>query len=305
MLNRIKNILLSVIERVPGNGLGGKAGACVFFFHYARVHNQVTYNHYALELLETLLNIEQESEQEPTFKLGNGLTGIGWAMIHIYQEGFIDTDIHEVLLPIDERILQRNHFIAGDENCSLETWMDTAIYWAYRLQTFDIGQEEAMMPVTGHLKILLDKIDYAIGVPGAEPDYLKLMMLNEAVDALNMPGLRLTALKRDIDIYASVSIDHIQASYWLLLFSGYKKTIQLFKPYILNRIEKCISLSGISAEDHLKLNSFRQVLLRDTPTPDEQLPEEHRATLDSTSNLSILIMIGCNLLLGKSFSEIY
>lgn len=103
-LQRIANVLLLNASFTDNLGLlNGKMGIAVFFFHYAKYIGNKTYEVYAGELVD---EIYEEINLATPVDFANGLTGIGWGIEYLVQNGFVETDTDEALEEIDNRLHQ-------------------------------------------------------------------------------------------------------------------------------------------------------------------------------------------------------
>jgi hypothetical protein len=103
-LQRIANVLLLNGSFTDNLGLlNGKMGIAIFFFHYARYTGNKIYEDYAGELID---EIYEEINLSTPAGFANGLTGIGWGIEYLVQNGFVEADTDEALEEIDNRIYQ-------------------------------------------------------------------------------------------------------------------------------------------------------------------------------------------------------
>lgn len=84
----------------------GKMGISIFFFHYARYTQNGVYEDFAGELLDEIYG---EISANTPIAFVNGLCGIGWGMIYLYQQGFVEGDIADVLADIDQEIMEYDY----------------------------------------------------------------------------------------------------------------------------------------------------------------------------------------------------
>lgn len=75
----------------------------LFFFHYARFTGEERWQRHACVLLDKMLQTVYNQDLSTDFE--NGLSGIGWGLIYLQQQGFLKTEIIEdVLLKIDRTL---------------------------------------------------------------------------------------------------------------------------------------------------------------------------------------------------------
>lgn len=81
----------------------GKMGMVIFFFHYARYTGNSLYEDFAEEFLNEILE-NLHTETPISFK--RGLAGIGWGMLYLIKQGFMETDIQETFKDMDEKVME-------------------------------------------------------------------------------------------------------------------------------------------------------------------------------------------------------
>lgn len=81
----------------------GKMGLIIFFFHYARFTQESLFEDFAGELLE---DIYSDIHSEVNIYMSGGLCGIGWGILYLIKNKFVEGNIDEVLRDIDERIME-------------------------------------------------------------------------------------------------------------------------------------------------------------------------------------------------------
>ena len=83
--------------------LSGKLGVALFLFQYSRLSNNSFYE----ELASTLIDEAFDSiETVNTIDFDKGLTGIGWGIEYLIQNGFVDGDSNEILEELDNVIFK-------------------------------------------------------------------------------------------------------------------------------------------------------------------------------------------------------
>ena len=108
----------------------GKMGLVIFLFHYARHSGNSLYEDFAMELFE---EINRDISAETPIGLGNGLCGIGWGILYLSQNGFIENNTNEILEEIDERIMEYD--LTRMKDLSLENgFQGMALYLSERLK---------------------------------------------------------------------------------------------------------------------------------------------------------------------------
>lgn len=108
-----KNLLQRIVGRLLINSsftsnLGlfhGKMGIVLFFCHYARYAGNSDYDEFAGELME---EIYEDINTSISTDFENGLGGIGWGCLYLFNRGFMNGDIDETLGDIDLRIMEQD-----------------------------------------------------------------------------------------------------------------------------------------------------------------------------------------------------
>ena len=103
MLTQIANHLIINASFLEELGLYyGKMGAVLFFVHYARYVNNEIYDDFAGELLD---EIYEEIHDKISVDFEYGLAGIGWGLIYLLNNKYVEGNPNEVLKCIDSKIL--------------------------------------------------------------------------------------------------------------------------------------------------------------------------------------------------------
>ena len=117
LLEKIANHYLFYGSFYSDLGLyNGKMGMIIFFFHYARYTGNSLYEDFAEEFLNEILE-SLHTETPISFK--RGLAGIGWGMLYLIKQGFMETDIQETFKDMDDKVMEYNLLYMKDR--SLET----------------------------------------------------------------------------------------------------------------------------------------------------------------------------------------
>jgi hypothetical protein len=80
-------------------------GIVIFLFHYAKYSSKSQYQELAKTMLNNLIN---DLYINQSVFLYSGLCGIGWGIEYLYQNGFIESDITEILEQIDKKTIEIN-----------------------------------------------------------------------------------------------------------------------------------------------------------------------------------------------------
>ena len=99
LLEKIANHYLFYGSFYSDLGLyNGKMGMIIFFFHYARYTGNSLYEDFAGELLD---DIYEDITDNISF---SQLCEIGWGILYLLQQGFVEGNADEILEIIDERL---------------------------------------------------------------------------------------------------------------------------------------------------------------------------------------------------------
>ena len=74
---------------------------------------------YTKILLKSLNEILENLHTETPISFKRGLAGIGWGMLYLIKQGFMETDIQETFKDMDEKVMEYNLLYMKDR--SLET----------------------------------------------------------------------------------------------------------------------------------------------------------------------------------------
>lgn len=81
----------------------GKMGVVLFFSIYSRFSKNELYNQFAYVLLD---EINMDIHENTLTDFENGLSGIGWAIEYLVQNGYMEGDTDEILEDIDVRMME-------------------------------------------------------------------------------------------------------------------------------------------------------------------------------------------------------
>jgi glycosyltransferase involved in cell wall biosynthesis len=109
MIDSTNDILRNIAVRIENESvsdmgiLKGRMGIILFLFHYARFSCNESYKILAeKKLTELLKNIQMDTH----YGFGTGLSGIGWGIEYLYQQGFIEGDTNEILTDFDKKVME-------------------------------------------------------------------------------------------------------------------------------------------------------------------------------------------------------
>ena len=153
-LERIVNILLLNASFIDNLGLlNGKMGICIFFYHLARKTKSKIYEEFAGELLD---EIYDEISIHTPLDFENGLTGIGWGIEYLVQNGFADGNTNDTLFEIDNTVLRgilaKPLIINNDKEL-----YGIGLYYLARLKgKTDVDENLGLLRIKTHMIYLLE-----------------------------------------------------------------------------------------------------------------------------------------------------
>ena len=83
----------------------GKTGLILFFAHYFRHTGLIVYDDTCDELMDEL---KEDIHTEMTIGFASGLSGVGWGIEYLIQNGFVEGDSWEVCQEIDQKLMERD-----------------------------------------------------------------------------------------------------------------------------------------------------------------------------------------------------
>lgn len=89
----------------PGLAIG-KMGIAILMYHYARFTGDKSCEEFAGTLID---HIYRDMSSSTPLDFENGLSGIGWGLIYLVKNGFIEGDLNVVLEEIDNAISRENN----------------------------------------------------------------------------------------------------------------------------------------------------------------------------------------------------
>lgn len=115
----------------------GKMGIVLFFVHYARYTDNAIYEEYAGDLLDEIF---EDIHAGITLDFENGLSGIGWGLLYLLKNHFMEGDLDEVLLDIDQKMMEINLSRVVDP--SVERGLGG--YLSYLLERLSVASEHSL-----------------------------------------------------------------------------------------------------------------------------------------------------------------
>ncbi len=135
----------------------GKMGIAIYFFYLARQAQNPIYEDYAGELLDEIYN---EISASTSFDFENGLTGIGWGIEHLVQNGFIDADTDEVLEEFDNQLTKQSIYAPPESLGLAKGLAGLGAYFLKRLQNQQANDEKISTLTNKQTLIhLIDELD--------------------------------------------------------------------------------------------------------------------------------------------------
>lgn len=124
---RITNALMLHSSSLSDIGfLHGKMGVALYFSYLARSSGKAVFEDFAMELID---NVTESLHDDIPVDFENGITGIGWAVEHLIQNGFIEADADDVLEELDAKVARE---LIYSEN-SFENLLSIGYYYCARL----------------------------------------------------------------------------------------------------------------------------------------------------------------------------
>ncbi len=112
--------------------LNGKTGLAIYFFQYARYSGNKKYDTFARDLID---EVAEEINALTPVHFRDGLCGIGWGIIYLIRNHFLEGNIDEILEDIDEAIF--NFDIRTCYDTSFETGSDGIVFYrTFRKELF-------------------------------------------------------------------------------------------------------------------------------------------------------------------------
>lgn len=138
-LERITNHLILNAGFTDNLGLyHGKMGIIIFFCHYARYINDISYDDFAGILIE---QVYEEIHDKMYFDMEDGLCGIGWGIEYLIQNKFMEGNSQDILHEIDAKIMERDPLRLSDKSLHTGTG-GVLLYSTYRHQNLPRQQTE-------------------------------------------------------------------------------------------------------------------------------------------------------------------
>lgn len=115
----------------------GKMGIVLFFVHYARYTNNPIYQECAENLLDEIF---EDIHAGITLDFENGLSGIGWGLLYLLKNQYVEGDPDEVLSDLDQRMMEINLSRVADK--SVERGLGGYLY--YLKERLSVASEHSL-----------------------------------------------------------------------------------------------------------------------------------------------------------------
>lgn len=156
ILKCIANHLIINEASLSNLGLShGKIGIILYFFHYAHYSRNPIYARFAGELLDDLY---EDLDDKCTFCFEDGLSGIGWGVLYLLENGFIEGNSDEILCDIDNKIMEWDlNRICNSKD--LTEFIGISQYINYRIKYSENSFDKNYLSNWRKLLVLLEEID--------------------------------------------------------------------------------------------------------------------------------------------------
>lgn len=151
---QLDRIIMSMdMKGLPLGLFNGKMGICIYFFHLARLQNNLEYRAFAEKLLQHVFAL---ASNVSVINFPVGLSGIGWGIHYLLEEGFVTGSFDDVLRDVDDLLFRTVHFEwLDDEKRSKSELIWLLLYYADRLRTMKNKEEKNWLRrrLSGYLTI--------------------------------------------------------------------------------------------------------------------------------------------------------
>lgn len=165
--------------------LHGKIGIAIYFHHLARQSGKAVFSEFADELID---QVTESLSNETPFDFEIGITGIGWAVEYLIQNGFVEADADDILEEFDSKV---NQVLIHSEK-DLATTLAIGHYLNARLRyRTDDEENQRVLDLKFQTILYIDELERQIykTEPTAEIAYLlaelhKLNIYNHKIEKL-------------------------------------------------------------------------------------------------------------------------
>ena len=131
--------------------LQGKMGLALFYYKLSKNIENKLYEEYASELLD---DIYEDLSLETPIDFDVGLCGIGWAFLYLWEKGFVEGDLDEILADIDQIVMKYSPKRFSDY--SFEKGLEGIASYVYARESLRIEQSVKLFDIN-----FLDELDHA------------------------------------------------------------------------------------------------------------------------------------------------
>ncbi|WP_195408000.1 lanthionine synthetase LanC family protein [Bacteroides congonensis] len=144
---QLDRIIMSMdMKRFPMELFNGQMGICIYFFYLARLQNNLEYRAFAEKLLQQIF---ASASDISVINFPVGLSGIGWGIHHLLEEGFVTGSFDEVLQDVDDVLFRTVHFEwLDDKKRKKSDFIWLLLYYADRLRTMKNKEEKKLAQKT-------------------------------------------------------------------------------------------------------------------------------------------------------------
>lgn len=158
----------------------GKMETVIFFYHYARLTNQIGIEGYADKLLDHLYS---SINNETPLCFEEGVCGVGWGIEHLVQNKLVTANTDEVLAEVDAEVCR---IVVHDIPTNLSSGNGVTGYGLYLLSRIKnpsssnenlrtLSNKHILIKVINEIEILLDECEWKIENVGENKDLLVLL----------------------------------------------------------------------------------------------------------------------------------
>lgn len=176
---QLDRIIMSMDMKGLHLGLfNGKMGICIYFFHLARLQNNLEYRAFAEKLLQQIF---ASASNISVINFPVGLSGIGWGIHHLLEEGFVTGNFDDVLQDVDDLLFRTVHFEwLDDKKRNRLEFIWLLLYYVDRLRTMKNREEKRLAQKTV-IRILNHIEDFYSDVLWEQPVIFNLEMYDLAL----------------------------------------------------------------------------------------------------------------------------
>lgn len=140
---------------------GGKLGMAILFYELSRFRNNMLFKQFADELVDSVLVVPDSL----TMRFDKGLCGIGWGIIYLLKEKFVEGNVNDVLIDLDRQLITQDLDLINEEKIvdiltyiqfrrfyspiSIESilfeYIDTAQYKCFEMSNFSLIYSEKII----------------------------------------------------------------------------------------------------------------------------------------------------------------